>query len=85
MATLHKVGSEHHMERGTSSHLVQPQRSAKTLPAEPKKREKKHSVSHPQPASNSRIWCCGSSSDVRHVPKIKQVEVGRNLEALHED
>lgn len=65
-------------DRGTSSHLVQPQRSAKTLPAEPKKRDKKTID------EDKSIWCCGSNSAVNPNSHIKHVEVASNLDVVHE-
>ena len=82
MSTVPKVSSQRgQFDRGSSSHLVQPQRSAKTLPAEQKRKEKKN-IHIDEKKKN---WCCGSVSDVNNGAHIKHVEVASNLDALQEE
>lgn len=90
MSTLKKgISQKGQFERNSSAHLVQPQRSAKTFPAEIKKKEKKQindekNTNNNNSNSNNWLFCCGSVSDVNHGTQIKQVEVASNLGAVQE-
>mmetsp|Transcript_20747 Transcript_20747/g.21401 ORF Transcript_20747/g.21401 Transcript_20747/m.21401 type:complete len:88 (-) Transcript_20747:288-551(-) len=84
-ATLSKGTSQRgQFDRNSSAHLVQPQRSAKTFPAEPKKKEKKTNTNTTEEKKSNWLLCCGSSSDVNQGSHIKHVEVASNLGVVHE-